>query len=171
MKKIWKMRKNREAVSPVIATILMVAITVVLAAVLYVMVMGFGTSSSDPTGSFVGSADNQTAGYKLTLGVITPETTWNDCKLSLSVNGVAMTAASIVMPSGVGTSASAITLGTSGAKAYTAWVTDLNADGKISNGDSISVRAALGFPTSGDYDLALIFSNSGGQITHKAWSV
>ena len=33
-------RKNDEAVSPVIATILMVAITVVLAAVLYVMVSG-----------------------------------------------------------------------------------------------------------------------------------
>jgi len=41
MKKIWKMRKDKSAVSPVIATILMVAITVVLAAVLYVMVMGF----------------------------------------------------------------------------------------------------------------------------------
>jgi flagellin-like protein len=45
MKKSWK---NRSAVSPVIATILMVAITVVLAAVLYVMVIGFnqGTSSA-----------------------------------------------------------------------------------------------------------------------------
>ena len=42
MKKMWK--KNNKAVSPVIATILMVAITVVLAAVLYVMVMGFGGS-------------------------------------------------------------------------------------------------------------------------------
>lgn len=39
MKKIWTERKD-EGVSPVIATILMVAITVVLAAVLYVMVMG-----------------------------------------------------------------------------------------------------------------------------------
>jgi flagellin-like protein len=37
MKKIWK---NEEGVSPVIAVILMVAITVVLAAVLYVMVSG-----------------------------------------------------------------------------------------------------------------------------------
>jgi flagellin-like protein len=35
--KVWK---NKKGVSPVIATILMVAITVVLAAVLYVMVMG-----------------------------------------------------------------------------------------------------------------------------------
>ena len=43
MKKIWKIRKDKEGVSPVIATILMVAITVVLAAVLYVMVIGIGT--------------------------------------------------------------------------------------------------------------------------------
>ena len=51
MKKMWKMKKSKEAVSPVIATILMVAITVVLAAVLYVMVMGFGSNpdSNRPT--------------------------------------------------------------------------------------------------------------------------
>ena len=49
MKKIWKMRKDGKAVSPVIATILMVAITVVLAAVLYVMVMGFGGSNNQQT--------------------------------------------------------------------------------------------------------------------------
>jgi flagellin-like protein len=46
MKKIWAMRKNDSAVSPVIATILMVAITVVLAAVLYVMVLGIGGPGS-----------------------------------------------------------------------------------------------------------------------------
>lgn len=43
-------RRNEKAVSPVIATILMVAITVVLAAVLYVMVSGLigGTTASEP---------------------------------------------------------------------------------------------------------------------------
>ncbi len=40
VKRIW-VRKDQEGVSPVIATILMVAITVVLAAVLYVMVSDF----------------------------------------------------------------------------------------------------------------------------------
>ena len=40
MRTIGAIRKDRKAVSPVIATILMVAITVVLAAVLYVMVSG-----------------------------------------------------------------------------------------------------------------------------------
>ena len=39
-------RKNKSAVSPVIGTILMVAITVVLAAVLYVMVAGLGPGNA-----------------------------------------------------------------------------------------------------------------------------
>jgi flagellin-like protein len=49
MKKIWTSRKNDEAISPVIATILLVAITVVLAAVLYTMVLGIGDVSTDTT--------------------------------------------------------------------------------------------------------------------------
>jgi archaeal type IV pilus assembly protein PilA len=49
MKKIWTSRKNEEAVSPVIATILLVAITVVLTAVLYMMVLGIGNVSTDTT--------------------------------------------------------------------------------------------------------------------------
>jgi flagellin-like protein len=44
MKAVW--RKNNNAVSPVIATILAVAITVVLAAVLYIMVMGMEPSQN-----------------------------------------------------------------------------------------------------------------------------
>src|SRR5665647_2254123 len=60
MKKMWKMRKDKSAVSPVIATILMVAITVVLAAVLYVMVMGFGTGGgSTPTASMTATKGAQ----------------------------------------------------------------------------------------------------------------
>jgi flagellin-like protein len=47
-------RRDNTAVSPIIATILMVAITVVLAGVLYVMVMGLSGGSSDlaPLGSW-----------------------------------------------------------------------------------------------------------------------
>jgi flagellin-like protein len=69
MKKMWKL--NNKAVSPVIATILMVAITVVLAAVLYVMVMGFGGGGNDDTPS--GSLTYEKTGaltYKVTIASI-----------------------------------------------------------------------------------------------------
>jgi len=52
MRKVWAKRKNEEAVSPVIATILMVAITVVLAAVLYVLVLSL-INVNDKIGAIV----------------------------------------------------------------------------------------------------------------------
>lgn len=55
MKIVWR---NEEGVSPVIAVILMVAITVVLAAVLYVMVSGMlGVTSTTPTVSMYWEED------------------------------------------------------------------------------------------------------------------
>jgi archaeal type IV pilus assembly protein PilA len=68
MKKIWNMRKDGKAVSPVIATILMVAITVVLAAVLYVMVMGFGggNTQSTPTATMTYQKTGTAAGPPVT---------------------------------------------------------------------------------------------------------
>jgi len=48
MKANRKFRGEDEAVSPVIAVILMVAITVVLAATVYVWVSGFGSQSNNP---------------------------------------------------------------------------------------------------------------------------
>ncbi len=52
---------DEQAVSPVIAVILMVAITVVLAAVLYVWASSFlgGTTKNAPTGSMIASSDGQ----------------------------------------------------------------------------------------------------------------
>lgn len=85
MKKMWKL--NNKAVSPVIATILMVAITVVLAAVLYVMVMGFGGGGSDepPTGSLTYTATAD--GYRVTLSSISKSDVLNSSVVWL-VNGV-----------------------------------------------------------------------------------
>ncbi|HTY46474.1 MAG TPA: type IV pilin N-terminal domain-containing protein, partial [Methanomassiliicoccales archaeon] len=91
-KKIWKMRKNKEAVSPVIATILMVAITVVLAAVLYVMVMGFGTTNgSTPTATMTyakasGSGNNDNYTF-VVAGVTRNDVKWSDVASVVVVAG------------------------------------------------------------------------------------
>jgi flagellin-like protein len=49
--KIGKLNKNEEGVSPVIGVILMVAITVILAAVIAAFVFGMGPPESGPTAS------------------------------------------------------------------------------------------------------------------------
>jgi flagellin-like protein len=90
MKRIWKIRRDEEAVSPVIATILMVAITVVLAAVLYVMVIGFGGgTTSTPAGSWTSVQPlSQTSG-KLTFGAFTEDVQPLDLRIYVSINGTA----------------------------------------------------------------------------------
>ena len=74
MKRIWK-KNAKEAVSPVIATILMVAITVVLAAVLYVMVSGYFIDPNTPlAGSFTqdGNSIPGKGNATLRLAISTP---------------------------------------------------------------------------------------------------
>lgn len=56
------LRTNEEAVSPVIGVILMVAITVVLAAVVYVLVADFGSNTQEPAPN-VSMASDGPGGY------------------------------------------------------------------------------------------------------------
>lgn len=72
MKKIWSVRKEKEGVSPVIATILMVAITVVLAAVLYVMVMNIRPPDDiPPAGSIMLDVQSQSS-VEIGFGTFSP---------------------------------------------------------------------------------------------------
>jgi flagellin-like protein len=71
MKRVWK-KNDKEAVSPVIATILMVAITVVLAAVLYMMVMNPDQTEPNVFGNLyykhdVSSPESGVAVFDLTM--------------------------------------------------------------------------------------------------------
>lgn len=86
MRKVYK--KREEAVSPVIATILMVAITVVLAAVLYVMVIIFGNvPPPTPVGSWNSvDAISGTEG-KLVFGGFSDAVSPMDIKLYVYANG------------------------------------------------------------------------------------
>jgi flagellin-like protein len=84
MRKVYK-KRDEDAVSPVIATILMVAITVVLAAVLYVMVigMGGGTSKTAPAGSITFTQISGTA-QKITFGTFSPVPSPTELKIILT---------------------------------------------------------------------------------------
>src|SRR5579875_3641112 len=62
----WR-KTGKRAVSPIIATILLVAITVVLAAVLYILVSGLGSTGSKPYSLGLGSGNAASAGSGSTL--------------------------------------------------------------------------------------------------------
>ena len=83
-------RGNDRGVSTIIATILMVAITVVLAGVLYVMIIGLGNSGGDdltPLGSWkeVEAVSNTSA--ELTFGAMGSEVEHSDIKIFLDHDG------------------------------------------------------------------------------------
>ena len=80
-------RRKDSAVSPVIATILMVAITVVLAAVLYVMVSGF--THSPGTANSAGLNENQLS-----------TTEWNVTVASASASNIGLSTLKIVITGG-----------------------------------------------------------------------
>jgi len=149
MKRSWK---DRKGVSPVIATILMVAITVVLAAVLYVMVMGLGDISTTPNGQITKVEKTGTGGYKLTLSTFSPSTKLTDIKVN--VNGTLFT------------SSDGKTWVPDKDYTYGITVTDQAGDGKVSQGDYITVELAYGATVKLEgATVAILHGPSGGEIT------
>ncbi len=85
------LRRRDDAVSPVIAVILMVAITVVLAATVYVWVSGFGAQSSAPQKSISLTSAGALASSNKTYTIASAGSgiKWSD--LRITVNGVQQT--------------------------------------------------------------------------------
>lgn len=144
MRKNWK---DRKGVSPVIATILMVAITVVLAAVLYVMVMGFG-----------GDSAGQAPTVSTTKNVA-------DKRIVVSINEP-MDIASFKIKAG---DEAAKEFGTNSNGNYTVidnklWFIDAGGNGKIDSGDYFHWNGATEIPT-GTYDLIWTSGESNQVVT------
>ena len=144
MKNTWNIRKKEDAVSPVIATILMVAITVVLAAVLYVMVIGFGgTSDTAPSGSFQSlkttslDASTNTWNATITFSRFNPAPPMMDLRITLTNNSDAADVVTMTMVSAPTTTTQIMTV--TGAT-YAAYVDPAFAGNEVNSGDSIVVR-------------------------------
>ena len=157
MKKSWAIRKDSAAVSPVIATILMVAITVVLAAVLYVMVLGFGGTSNTPNVQIL-SKTSVTNGYKVALTSPTSTAKWIDVQVQLTTTAGTSSwdLKTIVWQT---TTAPASANMSANAGVYLV-VQDLAADGQIGSGDSLTFT---GVPT-GAVTLTLVYSPTGSAM-------
>lgn len=147
MRKVYK-KRNEDAVSPVIATILMVAITVVLAAVLYVMVIGMSEGSGDiaPVGTMASMTATANDAATLTFGSFAPIPAPMDLKIILTPSGSNASAATVELtfPNAPTASDTDMTE-TAGAVAV---YTDLNYGGNaINSGDYIKITGLSGGTT------------------------
>jgi flagellin-like protein len=138
MKKVYK-KRDEEGVSPVIATILMVAITVVLAAVLYVMVIGMGGEGSQtaPVGTMTGLSATSRTNATLTFGTFSPVPSPMDIRVRLTPNtGTTIELSFPNAPTAADTTMTATGLTAGGTAIYT----DLNfAGNNVNSGDFIKV--------------------------------
>jgi flagellin-like protein len=116
----WR-RKNRRAVSPIIATILLVAITVVLAAVLYILIQQYTKGgAATPLGtafSFSGSTDAASTAnnyYNMTIESTSPTLNFGDLifQLKTPAGGVFVTGVSVSVVNSLGVVEGAFCIGT-----------------------------------------------------------
>ena len=170
MKRVWAIRKDAEAVSPVIATILMVAITVVLAAVLYVMVLGFGGGGQQtPTATY--NATTITNGKKITVLDITNKgVPWDDITLVLTDGGTntaswaTLTKDALDNSPGNSDNQSAKALGS---LSVCLLVTDMGGNGLVTGGDFIQLYTfggATPFASGTTYHVSFVYEGTGGTI-------
>ncbi len=173
MKKIWAIRKDAEAVSPVIATILMVAITVVLAAVLYVMVLGFGgTTSQTPTSSVTKSTVNY--GVKYMFAPMSKDTPWGDVTILLqdqAGNPVSWAPLTTNLDNGT---TDRYFGGSKALGAMTVWcnITDLAGNGYVNQGDFVTFTtgSASTFSASTTYTVTIMHDPSSAEVCHASFN-
>ncbi len=166
MKRVWAIRRDEEAVSPVIATILMVAVTVVLVAVLYVMVLGFGGGGvQTPIATFDKAA--VTNGKTITvLSISKSDLPWDEFTIQLSdgQNFSTWTPAKADMSSTGGHNYSTQTLGS---LTVCCVMYDLLGNGYVNGGDYLTLFTYGGAPTfSGttEYSATFIYEPSAERI-------
>src|SRR5467141_5123722 len=161
--------KNDEAaVSPVIATILMVAITVVLAAVLYVMVSGLITpvGGNKPLVTF-SSVDQSSGNATIAVAGASQSVSPSNYKVNLQIGSTTGTA--LAMPT-LGTGVNNYVTVTVGATNYRIYWTDIGGEKTVNSGDNFRVTGAnIPLPASSQFTFYLLWSD-GSSIQSTTWS-
>jgi len=162
------LHRDLKGVSPVIATILLVAITVVLAATLYYMVIGFGgdtASNIPPVGDIIG--DTVSHGMKFMFTQLSRETVWGDIMILVSdgTNNSAFTNISTeALHTGIAVIASFGYQSLGDLKVFLN-VSDLTGNGYINGGDYFTLTTSGGdFAIDVTYEVTVIHNPSDSRI-------
>lgn len=161
------LRTGTDGVSPVVAEILLVAITVVLAAVLYLMASGLlaGPTNIPPTVAFSATPPYTGASFNTSFSVAdaSRSITIANYRFNMKVGSEYGNATDF------GASGVAVTEAV-GRTTYKVIWTDLDGGGTLSQGDEITVAGnGVSLPVATSFDFLLLWSD-GAQLTHEAWT-
>ncbi|MBS3816570.1 MAG: type IV pilin [Candidatus Thermoplasmatota archaeon] len=129
-------RKER-GVSPVIATILMVAITVVLAATLYMMLPD--DANTDDTNPLSGGVDDSTEGWLVEINGGSVD--WDEDKIQLYNTSTGASVDYTNYANNPGTGDANLTFDVEGTDVWVVW-NDNDGNGEINSGDSFRIIVA-----------------------------
>jgi flagellin-like protein len=156
MKRKVFIHRDEEGVSPVIATILMVAITVVLAAVLYIMVMGFGDPGDvAPIGKWGSPEAISSTEVHVPWAKISSETKPMQLGIVLELNSTSEGTYSFT------SNEDGVLIVSNGDDVGTLTYSDLMNNGKVNTGDAMKMTDLV--PGS-EYTLIMLWKPSGDQM-------
>ncbi len=173
MKKSWTLRPDYCGVSPVIATILLVGVTVVLAATLYIMAFGFGTGTTDTPPVADITKSSVPNGFKFTFTPFSKDTTWSDISFVLTAGAEAISFVNFTTEdfmSESGTLTKELPCQTLGNLSVYMNVTDLVGNGYVNQGDSFTLTTGGGaFSNAITYEVFLIYDPIGAVISSETF--
>ncbi|MCK4444667.1 MAG: type IV pilin N-terminal domain-containing protein [Thermoplasmata archaeon] len=165
MKRKSFIRKDEEGVSPVIATILMVAITVVLAAVLYIMVIGLApTGTSVPTGVWGTKTVMSSGAVNVEFGKVSGDPKPMDIEIILVRN---ITTEGVEGEYSFASNLDGNLNFAGGIDIADIEYADLANNQKVNTGDVLKLTNLM---TGSDYIIRMIWGPSGDQITSTTFS-
>ncbi len=160
------LRPRMEAVSPVVAEILLVAITVVLAAVVYLMASGIllGHTESIPVVAFAPGVTFEAGSDNVTLAI--GGTTQNlylfDYEFNLKVGST------YGVPTAFAATRTAASLAVNGTAFRVTW-TDVDGGGTLTGGDQIAVEGSgVSLPANTAFQFILLW-HDGTTLTTASW--
>lgn len=157
--------EDERAVAPVIAEILLVAITVSITGVLYATANQLTAQAVVVNRPFValGAVRVQDGAATIPVVAVDRAVSWSNYRVNLVANGV------VGKPAALPPVGSQIALSANGASYAVTW-TDLGGTGLVNSGDSITIQATGGsFPASTSYAFFLIWTD-GTALQSVSWS-
>ncbi len=170
-KKSWS---SRDGVSPVIGTILLVGITVVLAATIYIMPFGLSsghTSVPPVAGLTVGTAGN---GFRFSFTDFSRDTTWSEITIVLTDGNNQSTFANITTADLISPDRTTVTkrFGDQPLGSLRVFLnaTDMTGNGHLNGGDSYTLTTGGGtFANNVLYEVYVVYAPSGSRIVSKTF--